>query len=123
MLVSYVYDCLFAGNKEFEKQTLKMEQKLDAEPVEWYNVEFLEVHMHKKRKTDQLWFEISQLDYIDKLRQIQSNATFEEYRSTRARFSWPCHTRPDICRAINRASQVTEEKFQKGHIRALNKII
>ena len=62
MLGSYVDDCLFAGNEEFKKHILKMKQKFDAKPVESDNFEFPGVHIHAKRKSDQLWSEISQLD-------------------------------------------------------------
>ena len=76
-----------------------------------------------KKVRDNTWFELNQCSYIDQLQQIPSNADFTIYRSARAKVSWICHTRPDICCAVNRACQVSELKFQKRHIRSLNKLI
>ena len=49
--------------------------------------------------------------------------SFERFRSIRASFEWFARTRPDVCCAINRAAQVTQETFEKTHIEELNKAI
>ena len=78
--------------------------------------------MTKKSIQDEVWFEINQIDYINKLTQIPNNSDFDKFRSSRACISWACHSRPDICCAVNRLCRVAEKNFERRHVRALNKL-
>ena len=76
-----------------------------------------------KKMGANIWFELNQRQYFDKLQQILSNADFTIYRSARTKVSWTCHTQPDICCPVNRACQVSKFKFQKRQVQSLHKLI
>ena len=123
MLGSYVDFRLFAGDRKFYRFIEYTRINFESKSVEWDNIEFLWVQILTKQKDGDTWLEINQCEYIDKIQQITSSADFTTYRSERAKVSWICHTRPDICCIVNRASQVMEEKLQKRCIQSLNKLI
>ncbi len=123
VLGRYMDDCLFAGNVEFNEVVNKTQKRFESKPVEWDSVEFRGVQIVTRRENNTTWFEINQIGYIERLQQIPSNASFERFRPVRANLSCLCHTRPDICCAVNRACQVVEKKFDKSKIRAINKLI
>ena len=118
-----VDDCLFAGNLDFNEVIKKTQTIFESKQVEWNKVKFLGVKIVTRRENNKTWFEMNQIGYIERLQQIPVNAAFERFRSVRASLSWLCHTRPDICCAVNRACQVVEKKFNKSKIRAINKLI
>ncbi len=57
------------------------------------------------------------------MREIPIDIDFELFRSIRAFVGWLAHSRPDVACAINRAAQVTQESFDKKHIKELNEAI
>jgi hypothetical protein len=65
----------------------------------------------------------SQQHYIEKLTELPSDCSFEDFRSARARLAWACHTRPDACFAVRMASQTTSEKFCSKSVADLNDAI
>lgn len=66
---------------------------------------------------------LHQTEYAKRLKVLPSDCSFKEYRSKRQKLQWLTHCRPDICCAVNKASQITERNFGKAAIEALNKVI
>lgn len=66
---------------------------------------------------------LSQAHYICKLQMVLPGASFDEYRSLRAKLMWTSHTRPDIACAVAMASQTTRETFSEESVLFLNRIV
>jgi hypothetical protein len=69
---------------------------------------------------------VSQKCFIKTLVRLAPSATYEDYRSLRARVAWATQSRPDIACAVGMASQITKDKFDVDpahHQRNLNKIM
>ena len=90
-------DFLFAGEWSFNVFIKQFLKKFESNQVEWDNLEFVGVRIVTKKVGDNIWFELNQCSYIDKLQQIPSNADFAIYRSARAKVSRIFHTQPHTC--------------------------
>lgn len=124
LLGSYVDDCLFAGNPDFDTCIKATQERFESKPLESDNFEFLGVRIKKHKSSDgSIWYTLSQPEYSERLKPIPQDISFDKFRSVRAALSWLCHSRPDICCEVNRACQVTEKSFELRHVKALNKTI
>ena len=102
----YVDDSLLAGNEKFQELTKATLEKFDSRKREWNILKFFGCTIETLEPGV---FKISQPDYIFKLHLVPSDATFDQYRSLRAKVAWATHTRPDISCCANRAAQVVAE--------------
>jgi Reverse transcriptase (RNA-dependent DNA polymerase) len=116
---TYVDDSLLAGNLEFEKLTKTTMDKFESRDREMDNTKFAGVNI---TTTDE-GFDLDQNDYIARITLLSIDCNFTDFRSKRAQLSWITHTRPEICCAVNMASQVTEKSFSVQKINDLNKVI
>jgi hypothetical protein len=116
---TYVDDSLLAGNLEFEKVTKTAMDKFESRDREMDNTKFSGVNI---TTTDE-GFDLDQNDYIARIKLLSIDCNFTDFRSKRAQLSWITHTRPEICCAVNMASQVTEKSFSVQKINDLNKVI
>lgn len=66
---------------------------------------------------------LDQSEYIQRLKYLQRNAKFEDYRSLRARLLWIGNTRPDICAAVSISSSITKKVHSEKENDKLNKIV
>lgn len=66
---------------------------------------------------------MSQRQYIDRLDALKQNATFDDFRSLRAKLMWVVHTRPDIACAASFLAQSTMKSFDATKIHLVNRII
>ena len=123
LLGSYVDDSLLCGDRTFQELTERTLQRFESRPRQWDDIGFLGVHVSTKGTEKGREFLISQPENVEKVTLVPTDISFERFRSIRASFGWFAHTRPDVCCAINRAAQVTQETFQKRHIEELNKAI
>ena len=62
ILRSYVDDCLFAGNLEFNDVINKNQKRFESKPVEWDNTEFLGVKIVSKNEDNKAWFKWTRLN-------------------------------------------------------------
>ena len=119
LMGTYVDDSLLAGTKEFLMHTDKTLKKFDSKDREYDNTRFAGVYI----ETLQDGFKLHQKEYIKRLKNLSTSCSFKEFRSARAQTTWMIHTRPDICCTLNMLAQVTEAKFNKKHVRLLNRTI
>lgn len=54
---------------------------------------------------------------------LPSTSTFESFRSLRHQLAWLSNCRPDFTVGVNILSQVTDSKFDKSHIKEINRIV
>lgn len=127
LLGAYIDDCLLGGAADFQHLTERTLKRFDSRPREWDNIEFLGVVIKTEWANTNEWkrrvFTLAQPECISKLTKVPTDVTYEKFRSVRAAFGWLGHSRPDVCCAINRAAQATEESFSKKHIEELNRAI
>ena len=127
LLGSYVDDCLHGGDEEFQDLTEKTLQRFDSRPREWDNVEFLGVSIltrwTENDGINRRCFKLGQPEHLSKVLKVPLDISFHRFRSVRASFGWLSHSRPDVCCAVNRAAQVTQETFAKRHIEELYKAV
>ena len=70
MLGSYLDNCLFAGDRTFNRFIEYTRTDFESKSVEWDDITFLGLKTLTKKKDGDTWFEINQCEYIDKLQQI-----------------------------------------------------
>ena len=112
-----VDDGLLCGNDAFQRLTEATLQTFDSRPRQWDKVEFYGIQIES---TPGGSVRIHQPDHIQRIEMLPEDATFEHFRSARAALAWVTHTRPDIACYVNKAAQVTEKAFERGHIKAFN---
>lgn len=117
---SYVDDILRAGTPSFLSDSMKItSSKFNTKEPEKTPLEFTGLLISgdsNKRKT-------SHERYIERLEYLPESATYEDIRSARAKLSWVCNTRPDICAAVSILSQVTDKTFENTTYKLVNKVI
>jgi hypothetical protein len=67
--------------------------------------------------------ELSQNDYVHRLKLVSTTCDFESFRTVRAKLQWASHTRPDISFAASRLAQGTTSSFGPETIKLSNKVI
>ena len=116
---TYVDDTLFAGDTEFLDHTEETSRRFESKDRELDSTRFSGVYIENKGNG----FAIHQSNYVDRLEELGSNATFEQFRSARAQLTWLIHTRPDICARANILAQVTKDSMDKKHVKEFNKVV
>lgn len=119
MMGTYVDDTLCAGTNDFHETSTATERKFES----------------KERKYDSFTLACIQVDrsgdeylphqekYINRITELSKDCTFAEFRSRRQTLAWLTNTRPNICAAVNPATQVTEESWTTKDIKNLNKTV
>jgi Reverse transcriptase (RNA-dependent DNA polymerase) len=107
LCAAYVDDTLQAGNSDFIKLSEQSINKFQCRPREWNNVQFAGVEIESKESE----IIMHQCRYISKLKTLDKDATFSQFRSFRAKLSWITQTRPDISFTDAFASQITVDVF------------
>lgn len=116
---AYVDDTLGAGDTAFEKESEVTGERFQSKAREEGNIEFAGIQIEK----EEAGFLMHQERFALKISPLSKECTFTDFRSKRHQLAWLTHTRPDLCAGVNLAAQVTEEKFERKHIKALNAII
>ena len=94
--------------------------RLDSKLRLWDNFEFFGTTIKTVSPSS---FSIGQESYAKQLHVVRSDASFEYFRSFRAKFAWIGHARPDVVSSINKAAQVTPQTFGKDKILQINKAV
>ena len=116
---TYVDDTLCAGTKYFENESEITARMFDAKKREYEKFTFAGVQVEP---TDDGYL-LHQEKYTLRLQLLSKDCTFADFRSRRQALAWLTNTRPDICAAINLATQITEDKWQRQDINDLNAVI
>lgn len=116
----YIDDNVHAGNKEFERKTLRSLEKFDFKPRVYDKFDFLGSVIETKGRGN---FTLTQDRHLEWLAVLLKTCTFDMFRRIRAVIAWLANTRPGMCCLINRVVQVTEETFKKVKSTELNKAI
>lgn len=66
---------------------------------------------------------LSPAHYVSKLRVLPIGALLSDFRSLRHLLARICHTRPDICCAVNVSAQVTKKKFGAQNVKEIKKTV
>ena len=81
---TYVYDCLLAGNTSYQNLTKQMLLKFESRQREWDSVEFLGSKVRTVDTGRLQSLELSQPDFLQRLKVIPNDASFERFASIRA---------------------------------------
>lgn len=119
LMATYVDDAVCTGDADFSKLTEKTSQMFETKPRSFDNLRFAGVYIDTC--TDGSL--IHQKAYIERIKPLPPESGFDVLRSARAQISWLIHTRPDICCAINKLAQVTQDSFDASHIKSFNKLV
>eukprot|EP00171_Calliarthron_tuberculosum_P005221 IDg5221t1 len=117
----YVDDIIMAGTKK-EKERLmvtlrdKFTTKVSYAPQFNFIGMLIDSSDTERRK-------ILQNQYIKRLQPLSPDATWQDYRSIRAKLIWVVHTRPDIACAASMAAQITQGEFNTDDIAEINRIV
>ena len=120
LMGNYVDDGCLAGNGKMEALTEKTLHRFEWKPCVWDNLECFGTTV---TNIGPRLFSLGQESYTKQLHLVPADASFEYFRSFRAKFAWIGHTRPDLCCAINKATEVTPRTFGKEKISEINKAI
>jgi hypothetical protein len=114
---TYVDNYLLSGDSDILKLSDISRQKFDSRERQFDNLTFAGVDISTE---DDGHFAVSQTVYIRNLVVLSDEATFPEFRCMRAKLSWLSLTRLEIAYFVNTAAEVTEEKFDLSHLKAMN---
>jgi hypothetical protein len=122
MSATYVDDSLRAGTPAFLQISKATGEKFQSRKPIFERLKFAGLEIDAAGRNT----EVSQKSFIKTLVRLAPSATYEDYRSLRARVAWATQSRPDIACAVGMAAQITKDKFDVDpvhHRRNLNKII
>lgn len=118
MTGAYVDDIIGTGDAAFEKESEVTGERFQSKARETGNFQFAGIQIEKEGG-----YLMHQERFALKIKPLSKQCTFPEFRSKRHELAWLTHTRPDIAAAVNFAAQVTESKFERKHVNALNDVI
>ena len=116
----YVDDQLGCGTKEFVKYSEETEKKFKSRARCFDKLHFAGIEIDTLQDGSIL---MHQEPHAKKLKNLEENCTFDDFRSRRHELAWLTHTRPDVAAVANMMSQVTINCFQKKHVRTINSCI
>lgn len=117
---SYVGDDVLGGNEKFQCHSKRTLELFYSQPHVWDNLDFIGVSIckifHKLRRLT-----LDQTDYTYSQQPSTSRASLDSFVRKRTCSAWLAHSAPDLCRAVNRAVQVTKKTSSERHVPQLNK--
>ena len=117
---TYVDDILRTGDEKLKRNSMKTTKRaFESKSPRFNKFAFTGISL----KGGKGLRELSQKEYINRLRYLQKSAKFEDFRSMRHKLAWTVHTRPDIACAVSKLAQVTERELTQSCIERANKII
>ena len=119
LTATYVDDTLACGDREFYKLTERTQDRFETKPREKEQIHFAGVYINK----DAQGYRIHQSRYIDRLTNLPNVSDFSNFRKARATLSWVIHSRSDVCVNVNKLAKVSEEQFERKHIKLLNSTV
>lgn len=117
---AFVDDLVRAGTLQFKDSSQRStESRFDVKPPATNDFTFagFDITTHEDHR------ELSQNDYVNRLKLVPTTCDFDSFRTVRAKLLWASHTRPDISFAASRLAQVTSTSFDPGTIKLCNKVI
>lgn len=90
------------GNTEFENQTL-LTEKIEMKPRVFNIIRFARIYIEKTENG----FKLHQKKYLERLKELEQDAIYQDFRSARSKKSSITHTRPDVSTGTNKLQQVT----------------
>ena len=108
---TYVDDLLRAGTENFKQLSSKTNQRFDMKQPSTPPCDFSGFRL--QFNIDNI-MQTSQISYMSKLEELESTATFSDFRSMRMKLAWLAHTRPDCLFEISHLAQITESMFLKS---------
>jgi hypothetical protein len=115
-----VDDSLLAGTHNYLELTEKSQKKFLSCERKFDNFTFNGADI---QSSDDGSFSLCQKLYIETLSPLAPTATLTDFRSHRAKVSWICHTRPEVCYFANKSAQVTEHIFSPANVKSLNSVL
>lgn len=119
LVETYVDDTIFSGNSEFAQETNITDKRFTTKPKIWDNFRFAGIYIGTLRTG----FKIQQRKYIERLKTLEKQCTYDQFRSSRAKISWITLTRPEISVNTSFFAQVTESIFSEKHIVLFNRTV
>lgn len=116
MVGAYVDDTLKAGTPEFEVQAQQTESRFEAKERNYGDINFAGVRVEKEGSG----YRLQQNRFINRLELLPMDAGFDEFRFWRHELAWATHTRPDLSATVAILAQVTCDRLERRHLRALN---
>lgn len=114
-----VDDTIGCGDDNFAKAAEETGNRFDTKDIVLPTFEFAGITVEKTEYR----YLAHQASYAKSLQELSPDSTFDEYRTLRHKLAWFSLTRHDICATANIASQTTEVGFDKGHVKAMNKVV
>jgi hypothetical protein len=98
----YVDDVVQAGTKAFDILTDSLSSTYDAKSKEYGDGRIAGIEF----KCDDDVISVSQSQYLSSLKPLPTDASYEDFRSSRMKLMWMIHTCPDVAYCAATASQV-----------------
>jgi hypothetical protein len=109
-----------AGTRQFKDSSQRStKSRFDVKPPATNDFTFagFDITTHEDHR------ELSQNDYVHRLKLVPTTCGFDSFRTVRAKLQWASHTRPDISFAASRLAQVTSTSFGPETTKLSNKVI
>jgi Reverse transcriptase (RNA-dependent DNA polymerase) len=116
---TYVDDIFRAGNNDIKEESQRTAEMFDlsSRKVSRFNFTGVEADTTNDRR------KLSQHHYIAREKNVDKNASFQQFRSLRAQLAWLVNTRPEIAFLVSRCTQVTEQLYEQHHLKTINNIM
>jgi Reverse transcriptase (RNA-dependent DNA polymerase) len=116
---NYVDDTIACGNEELRELSKLTAKRFLSSPRKHPNLRFAGIDIDNSEDG----YYLSQKSFVRKLKKLNLDCTFDEFRSARAQLAWIVHTRPDVCVDVSMAAQVVEKGFCLKDVAMLNAAI
>ena len=115
-----VDDSIHAGKDEYLTLTEKSQQRFLSRERKFDTFDFIGAHIATNPDGS---FSQSQQLHISRLSELPLTASFDEFRSARAKIPWITHTRPEHAYYAQSSAQITEQLFNSTHIKEYNSTV
>ncbi len=119
LLTSYVDDTLACGDSSFPEFTKKTREKFEMEARQNKGMRFSGGYVEKCADG----FEILQRACIERLEPIPLETDYVQLVRARAELSWFAHSRSDFSAVLSKLAQVTEESYDRSHVKTFNSTV
>jgi hypothetical protein len=115
-----VDDSLHAGSANYLELTEKSQKRFLSHERKFDNFTFNGADI---QSNDDCTFSLCQTLYFETLSPLAPTASFTDFHSHRAKVSWICHSRPEVCYFANTSAQVTARTFSPVKVKSFNAVL
>lgn len=116
---TYVHNTPQTGSRQFEEESRLTERTFESKSRKYDMFTFAGITICQKEDR----YMMQKTLYRSKLKTLNLDYNFEEFRGRPYKIAWMTHTSPDICSSVALLSQITPGRFGRKAIKLANTTI